>query len=139
MLDTLLQDIRFGARTLAKNPGFTAVAVTALALGIGANATVFSMVNAVLFKSLPFDQNDRILYLSSTDLRTGRPNGAISYADYYNLRDQTKSFTALAAHTGCLGNLSDDLAFPENYRCTQLTANAFTVIGQWSPVGPNPT
>jgi hypothetical protein len=75
MLDTLIQDMRFGVRTLAKNPGFTAVAVTALALGIGANATVFSMVNAVLFKSLPFDQNDRILYLSSTDLRTGRATG----------------------------------------------------------------
>ena len=88
------------------------------------------MVNAVLFKSLPFDQNDRILYLSSTDLRTGRATGGVSYADYYNLRDQTKSFTALAAYTGCLGNLSDDLAFPESYRCTQLTANAFTVIGQ---------
>ena len=130
MLDTLLQDIRFGVRTLAKNPGFTAVAVTALALGIGANATVFSMVNAVLFKSLPFDRNDRILYLSSADLRTGRATGGVSYADYYNLRDQAKSFTALAAYTGCLGNLSDDLAFPENYRCTELTANAFTVIGQ---------
>ena len=63
-------------------------------------------------------------------MRTGRANGAISYADYYNLRAQAKSFTALAAYTGCLGNLSDDLAFPESYRCTQFSANAFTVIGQ---------
>ena len=130
MLDDLLQDVRFGVRTLVKNPGFTAVAVTALALGIGANATVFSMVNGVLFKSLPFDQNDRIVYLSSSDVRTGRADGAISYADYYDFRAQAKSFTALAAYTGCLGNLSDDLAFPENYRCNQFSANAFTVIGQ---------
>jgi putative ABC transport system permease protein len=130
MLDTLLQDVRFGVRTLARNPGFTAVAITALALGIGANATVFSLVNAILFKSLPFDQNDRILYLSSADLRTGRTGDAISYADYTDLRDQTKSFTALAAYNRCLGNFSDDRAFPESYRCVQFTANAFSVIGQ---------
>ena len=58
------------------------------------------------------------------------PTARISYADYYDFRAQAKSFTALAAYTGCLGNLSDDLAFPENYRCTQFSANAFTVIGQ---------
>ncbi len=129
MLDTLFQDVRFGVRTLLKNPGFTAVAVTALALGIGANATVFSLVNALLFKSLPFDQNDRVLYLSSSDARSGRSCGTLSFPDYSDLRDQTKSFTALAAHQGCPGNFSDDRAFPESYRCTQVTANAFTVIG----------
>src|SRR5437667_73543 len=56
---------------LAKNPGFTAVAVTALTLGIGANATVFTLANGVLFKSMPFDQNDRILYLSTKNLNNG--------------------------------------------------------------------
>ena len=130
MLDTLFQDVRFGVRTLAKNPGFTAVAVTALALGIGANATVFSLVNAVLFKSLPFDRYDQILYLSGADLRTGRITGGISYPDYSDLREQTKSFSALAAYSRCPGNFSDDLAFPESYRCVQFTAGGFTVIGQ---------
>jgi hypothetical protein len=135
MFDTFWQDVRFGVRTLAKNPGFTAVAVTALALGIGANATVFSLVNAILFKNLPFDRNDRILYLSSADLRSGRVTGGISYPDYSDLRDQTKSFTALAAYTRCLGNFSDDLAFPESYRCAQVTAGAFTVMGQQPILG----
>ena len=61
----LFEDLRFGMRTMAKNPSFTLVAVVALALGIGANATVFAITNGVLFKSMPF-VSDRILYLANT-------------------------------------------------------------------------
>lgn len=63
------QDIRFGIRTLTKNPGFATVAIIALALGIGANATVFSLVNGVFFKSLPFPDSERVLYVSSRPSR----------------------------------------------------------------------
>src|SRR5881296_1678391 len=69
---SLFQDLRFGVRMLAKDPGFTAVVVVTLALGIGANTTVFTLANAVLFKGLPFDQPDRIMHLSSNNLSKGR-------------------------------------------------------------------
>jgi hypothetical protein len=57
------QDLRFGMRMLAKDPGFTAVVVITLALGIGANTTVFTLVNAVLFKGLPFEHSERVMHL----------------------------------------------------------------------------
>jgi putative ABC transport system permease protein len=68
------QDIRLAFRTLAKNRGFAAVAVTALALGIGANATVFSLVNAILFKNLAFTDSERVLYITSFNPKNPRGN-----------------------------------------------------------------
>lgn len=64
----LLNNLRFGLRTLAKNPAFTPVAVVALALGIGVNATVFTLTNAVVLKGFPFDKNDRVVYMGSRNL-----------------------------------------------------------------------
>ena len=128
-------DLRFAIRTLAKTPGFTAVAIAALALGIGANATVFSLANAVMFKTLPFAHSERILYIASRDLKTGRDTGDVSYPDYRDFRAQVKSFDGLGAFARCEGNLSDALGLPENYRCFELTSNAFSVIGQKPAVG----
>ena len=75
------QDIFFGLRMLRKSPGFTAVAILALALGIGANATVFTIANAYLFRNLPFADSERVLYVSSVNGKTGRGRG-VSYPDY---------------------------------------------------------
>src|SRR5579864_6562674 len=99
---SLFDDVRFGFRTLAKNPGFTAVAVTALALGIGVNATVFSLVNGILYKNLPFAQSDRILYLLNADKHNPQIEGDLSYPDFLDLQAQVKSFSGLGANTGCL-------------------------------------
>ena len=74
---TLWQDLRYAGRLLIKDRWFTAVAATALALGIGVNATVFTLVNAVLIRGLPFDQPDRILSIAGTDAR-GRPTGRLA-------------------------------------------------------------
>src|SRR5437016_4125518 len=129
-LTSMLHDLRFAIRTLAKNPGFAAIAVTALALGIGVNATVFSLANAILFKNLPFADSEHVVYLTSVNIHKPREAGGISYLDFRDFQAQVKSFRSLGGHTGCLGNLSDSQAFPENYRCSQVTANTFAVIGQ---------
>ena len=96
---SLLEDLRFGFRTLSKNPGFTAVAITALALGIGVNATVFSLSNAILFKNLPFANSDHVLYLSSTNPTKPHWWSGFSYPDYLELKGQLKSFDAVGAST----------------------------------------
>src|SRR5436309_9442532 len=83
---SFLQDVRFGMRMLAKNPGFTAVVVITLALGIGANTTVFTLVNAVLFKGLPFEHAERVMHLSGNNLSKGRNRIGVSYPDFADWR-----------------------------------------------------
>src|SRR5438477_651714 len=124
------QDIRFGFRTLAKNPGFTAVAVIALALGIGANATVFSLVNGILFKNLPFPDSDRVLYVTTLNVKNARSSTDISRPDFDDLRSQTKSFAGLAAAWRDRANLSDDTNSPDSYTAAHVTSNGFAVLGQ---------
>jgi putative ABC transport system permease protein len=122
-------DIRYGLRTLGKNPGFTSVAVAALALGIGANATVFSLANPILFKNLPFPESDRVPYLTTLNVKNPRGNDRMSRPDYEDLRVQVKSFTGLAAHSRDNVNLSDDAHTPDSYVLARQTANAFSVLG----------
>src|SRR5215475_11700315 len=114
------QDLRFGVRTLSKNPGFAAVAIVALALGIGANVTVFSLVNGILFKSLPFPDSERVLYVASQNIRNPNNTDEISLPEYNDLRAQLKSFASLAAATRDRVNLSDDVNSPDSYTNTHI-------------------
>src|SRR5580704_5554118 len=99
-MSDLWMDLRFGLRMLAKTPAFTAVAIAILALGIGVNATVFTLTNGALFKGLPFDKSDRILYLMARDTtRNNQPTG-VSYPDFRDWRAQAKSYEGLAAFDG---------------------------------------
>ena len=98
-MDTLLQDIRYSLRTLAKSPGFTAVAVFTLALGIGATTTVFSVVNGLVIRPLPFKDPGQIDIVYRTDAKRGFDRGSVAYAALVDLRAQNKSYTALAAYT----------------------------------------
>ena len=102
LLETVLRDYQFGARMLAKNPAFTAAAVTMLALGIGANTAVFSVVNAVLLRGLPYSQPDRIVALYEMRPREHELRGSVSPPDFLDWRDQNASFQNMAAiaHTG---------------------------------------
>src|SRR5580693_4095490 len=127
---SILEDLRFGLRTLLKNPGFTAVAVTALALGIGVNAAVFSLANAVLFKNLPFANSDHVLYIVSTNPTKPHWWNTFSYPDYLELRTQLKSFDALGASTGSGANISDRTTSPEEYHGARISANTFALLGQ---------
>jgi len=94
----MLQDIRFAARLLLKNPGFTAIAVLSLALGIGANSMAFSLVNAVLFKPLPVDEPNQLVWVYGTLTKSSQP-GNFSYPDFVDYRSQANDFSDLFAYT----------------------------------------
>ncbi|MEP7217848.1 MAG: ABC transporter permease, partial [Bacteroidota bacterium] len=96
-METFLQDIRFGARTLLKNPGFTAVALLALTLGIGANTAIFSVVNTVLLKSLPYGDPDKLAYLWSTPPHGAAGQFPATALDFREWRGRSRSFTGIAA------------------------------------------
>ena len=126
----LLQDLRFGLRVLAKDPGFSAVVIGTLALGIGANATVFTLVNAVLFKGLPFERADRILHIANKNPAKKQDRMPVSYPDFADFRSQTKTFQGLAAASTQSMTVSDRGGVPENYNGALVTANTFSLLGQ---------
>jgi predicted permease len=124
----LLQDLKFAVRLLIKDKWFTAVAVVALALGIGVNATVFTFVNAVLIRSLPFKDAERVLVVASRDAK-GRDR-SVSYPDFQDMSDATRTFASLTGFSVATMNLSDEGRAPERFQGPYISANAFTTIGQ---------
>jgi putative ABC transport system permease protein len=100
-LEQLAQDVRYAWRTLRKTPGFTAVAVMTLALGIGANTAMFSVINAVLLRPLPFPPPEALVAVAHTDLRQGPNRGAsmtLSYPDFFDFRSKSHAFEHLSAY-----------------------------------------
>jgi len=119
-----MNHVVFAFRTLARSPGFTAVAVLTLALGIGINTAVFTVTNAVLFRGFPHvDPENRILYIGSK---------GVSYPDFEDWRAQAKSFRGMAvvANGGLRVILNDPSGVPETCDGTQLSAGSFRVLGQ---------
>ena len=127
---SILQDVKYGARVLAGNPGFSAVVIITLALGIGANTTVFTLVNAVLFRGLPFENADRIMHIACANVSKNRNNIGVSYPDLMDWRAASKTLDGIAGMTGGRVSYADRTGTPEQYRRTRVTANAFDLIGQ---------
>src|ERR1700678_343381 len=101
LLENLIQDLRYGMRTMLRTPGFTATAVLVLGLGIGANTAIFSVVNAVLLRPLPFDQPDRLMQVWHTPPQKsfpGMPIFTVSPANFLDWRTQNHSFEGMAAY-----------------------------------------
>src|SRR5688572_891264 len=113
----MLNDLRFALRVLLKSRAFTAVVVITMALGIGVNTAIFTIVNAVLFKGMPFDNPAEIAFVSSN-------RGGISYPDLGDLREQARSFRGLAAFNNLQADLSDGDTDAERVSGARLTAGA---------------
>ncbi len=125
----MLKDLRYALLLIAKEPWYSAVAVIALSLGIGLNATVFTLVNAVLIRGLPFKDSDRLLVVGSQIKNAGGPSG-VSLADLADWRTQSHAFTALAAYDTNSMNISDEVAPPQQARGVRLSANTLGTLGQ---------
>lgn len=126
-LETLLQDIRYALRMLRKSPGFTTVAVLTLAIGIGANTAIFSLVNAVLLRPLPgIADPNRIVSLFR--MQANDPLDVMGYPDYRDYRDRDNSFSGMAAHSATWMDLGSGSA-PERIIGDVVTGNYFSVLG----------
>ncbi|MCU1384149.1 MAG: hypothetical protein JWL71_2846 [Acidobacteria bacterium] len=132
---TLWQDLRYAARLLVKDRWFTAVAATALALGIGVNATMFTIVNAVLIRGLPFTHPERIISIGMLDARA-RPAG-VSRLDFLDWRDGSRAFSGLSLFLPSQINVSDEGRPPEQFQGTYQSPNMFDLIGQHPVMGRN--
>jgi putative ABC transport system permease protein len=131
LLEVFLQDLRFGARMLRKNPGFTLVAVLTLALGISANATIFSFVSAVLYKRPPVHDSDRVLVIYGTSAaRAWGPNlNPVSAPNYFRWRHDNRVFSDVAALEPSVSVSLTGKGEPERINANRATANFFSVIG----------
>ena len=124
-LDVLLQDLRFAARMLLKNPGFTVAAVLILAIGIGGNTAIFSLVNGVLLRPLPYREPDRLTIVWAKDDR-GKPDN-VGFATYVDWRTQNKSFEELALYRSWMPVLQS--GEPEQLSGLRVTNNFFRTLG----------
>jgi len=132
-MQSILQDLRFAVRRLVKDRWFTLAAIAALALGIGANTAVFTFVNAVLLRGLPFDQPERIMWIDTHDAR-GR-NFGVSLEDFEDWRRATRTFAGIALVQNGTMNLSADDRLPEAYPGGYISANAFDLVGVKAVLG----
>lgn len=127
-IETLLQDIRFALRMLRKSPGFTAVAVLTLALGIGATTAIFSVVNAVLLKSLPYQQPDRLMFVQERIPRLNQRPISVSAPDILVMQRDNRVFDALGAFCTQSANISG-AGEPQRVQTARVSANLFPMLG----------
>ncbi len=127
-MDTLLQDIRYALRTLIHNPGFAALTILCMALGIGVNSTIFSVVDTVAIRPLPFRDSDTLVMLHTTHPANGIDRGGVSYLDVQDWKARTRTFSEIASVTGRSLTLSDSEE-PERFNGSTVTANLFPMLG----------
>ncbi|HWP43066.1 MAG TPA: ABC transporter permease [Blastocatellia bacterium] len=116
-MEAIAQDLRYSVRTLLRKPAFTVIAILAIALGIGANSAIFSVVNAVLLDPLPYRNADRIMV------------GGLSLPDYRDIRQANKSFEDMAVYASNLYNVTSD-GETEQVRGAQVSPSFFTMLGE---------
>jgi putative ABC transport system permease protein len=127
-MNSLFSDLSYGIRSLLKRPGFTAIAVATLALGIGANTAIFSVVNKVLLRPLPFTDPERLVQVWEADLKRGRPTMSVSYPNFADWRDQNQVFEQIAAYSDRTFNLTGN-AEPERIEGAIVSPALFPLLG----------
>jgi putative ABC transport system permease protein len=133
-METLLQDLRYSLRMLIKRPGFTFVAIIALALGIGANTAIFSVINAVLLRPLPFNDPDRLVNVWETRPQRGIKQNVVSYPNFADWRDQNDVFEGMVASYVSDFTLTGD-ENPERLQCAIVPGNLFPFLGAQPQIG----
>src|SRR4029453_7671934 len=129
-METFLRDLRYGFRVLIKRPGFTVVAVAALALGIGANSAIFSVVNAVMLKPLPFTDPERLVSANSENsLNPQRETYGVSPADFWDWKEQSQAFEELATLAGGGGFSLREADNPDVFNGARVSFNFFSTFG----------
>src|SRR3954469_8299222 len=134
MLTSFLRDLRYAARNLWRNPGFTCVAVAALALGIGANTAIYTVVNSVLLQPLRYGKPEQLVVVRERNLKAGFPQFSLSPGNYIGYRDQNHSFSAIAAYGNQGLNLSGG-SQPERLRGARVSGEFFQVLGSKPALG----
>src|SRR5918998_804922 len=134
MLGTIWQDARYAVRVFLKSPAFTAVALLALALGVGANPAIFSVVNAVLLRSLPYADADRLVVMWEKNRTRGNRRNVISPANFVEWRTQSQSFEGLSAFYDGGFNMTG-AGEPVEVPVQVTTANLFSVLGAQAALG----
>jgi putative ABC transport system permease protein len=135
-VETCWQDLRFAARMLRKNPGFTAVAVLTLALGIGANTSIFSVVNAVLLRPLPYKDSDQLVQLIEHDQKRGVDFDWVSFPNFHDWNEQAKAFQFMAAYKFHAFNLTK-VSQAQMLFGVKVSANLLPTLGAEPIVGRN--
>ena len=123
-----LQDLRYGARMILKRPGTSAIAIVALALGIGLTTTMFSIVQGVMLRGLPFPESERIIIVSRATVQNPDRRDSPPPHDFTDWRAQQKSFESLAGYSNQSVTLSGDSGFPERLRGSRMTPNTLAVL-----------
>lgn len=127
-MNKLFQDLKYGTRILLKQPGFTLVAVVTLALGIGANTAIFSLVNSILLRPLPFRDPDRVVRMIQASPKLGLATWGVSQAGFNAYREQNRSFETMAIYNNSATNLTGE-GEPERLPVATVTADFFKVFG----------
>ena len=127
-MGTLLQDLKYALRMLAKSPGFTTVAVLTLALGIGANTAIFSIVNSVLLRPLPYSDPDRLVFISATDLAKGVTGIVVSFTKFERMQRETKILSSVGAFYSLNVNMTGR-GEPEEIGAGHVSLDFFRTLG----------
>ncbi|MFY9557676.1 MAG: ABC transporter permease, partial [Blastocatellia bacterium] len=127
-METILQDLRYGFRMLLKHPGFTTVAVIALALGIGANTAIFSVVNAVLLRPLPFPEPERLMVVYESRTDRGVSRSSVSYPNFADWRDQNSVFERMSSYHDSDFVMTGD-GEPARLQGAVVNADLFPLLG----------